>query len=62
MMNLSEDIRSLVACYQRLAERSTHLHFREGFAKLAARYDAIAAWREAVERSAAFDPEAEGSR
>jgi hypothetical protein len=50
MIKLSEDIRILAACYQRLAERSINPWFREGFARLAARYDTIAARREAAER------------
>jgi hypothetical protein len=61
MRNLAEDIRRLGTCYRELAERSAHPHFREGFAKLAAYYDSIAAWREAIERSAAFNRETESS-
>jgi hypothetical protein len=56
MMKLSDDLRRLVACYRGLAERSAHPRLREGFANLAARYDAIAARREAFE----LDPKAEG--
>jgi hypothetical protein len=51
MIKLSEDIRALAACYQRLAERSINPRFREGFARLAARYEAIAARREAAEHA-----------
>jgi hypothetical protein len=49
MTKLSKDIRNLAACYQRLAERSINPRFQEGFARLAVRYDAIAARREAAE-------------
>jgi hypothetical protein len=62
MVNLSEDFRGLAVCYQELAERSAHPRFREGFANLAARYDIIAAWREAFEQTAHLPPELEGSQ
>jgi hypothetical protein len=62
MISLSEDFRRLAACYRGLVERAAQPQFKERFAKLAALYDAIADWREAFERTAAFDPEASGSQ
>ena len=57
MMSLSDDLRRLAAYYKGLAEQSADPRFREGFANLAARYDAIAAWREVVEQTAHLQPE-----
>jgi hypothetical protein len=56
MIRVSEDFRHLAALHQGLVERSAQPQFKERFAMLAARYEAIAAWREAVERAAALDP------